>query len=163
MKLYDLTHNYQNLLELMDNEDIPQDEITAALNGLEGEFNLKAENIAKLLRSMEADTKAIKDEEKRLSNRRKALENRCTNLKTYLSDSMRAIGKDKIKGDIFTISFRNNAPSLNITDASILDKKYLILVPSQTVIDNGPLKEDLKNGVLVNGAELISNKSLMIK
>jgi len=160
MKLYDLTHNYQNLLELMDDESIPQEEITAALNGLEGEFNLKAENIAKLMRSMESDTKAIKDEENRLSKRRKALENRVISLKTYLSDSMRAIGKDKIKGDIFTLSFGKCPPSVYISDEALIDEAYYVDNP---IIDKKLILTELKGGHKVNGAELKQETSLRIK
>ena len=161
MKLYDLTHNYQNLLELLDNEDIPQDEITAALNGLEGEFDLKAENIAKLLKSMEADTKGLKDEEKRLSNRRKALENRCISLKGYLSDSMKAIGKTKIKGDIFTLSFGKCPPSVNVFDTDVLALKYFI--KQEPTIDKKAIIDDIKLGVEVAGVNIIQNTSLRIK
>lgn len=163
MKLYDLTHNYQNLLELLDNEDIPQDEITKALNGLEEEFDLKAENIAKLLKSMEADTKGLKDEEKRLSNRRKALENRCISLKTYLSDSMKAIGKDKIKGDIFTLSFGKCPPSVNVTDADAFKCWGYYWIPQEPTINKTKLLEDLKNGKEIPGAELQQKSSLRIK
>lgn len=161
MKLYELSHNYQNLLELMDNEDIPQDEITKALNGLEGEFNLKAENIAKLMKSMEADTKGLKDEEKRLSNRRKTLENRVISLKAYLSDSMKAIGKDKIKGDIFTLSFGKCPPSAYISDIALIGKRYFN--KQEPILDKKMVLAELKYGIEIPGAELKQESSLRIK
>lgn len=162
MKLYELASNYQNLLELMDDETIPQDEITKALNGLEGEFDLKAENIAKLLKSMEADTKGLKDEEKRLSNRRKALENRCISLKGYLSDSMKAIGKDKIKGDIFTLSFGKCPASAYISDISLIPLEFF--EPQLPILDKKLLLSSLKANDKVPGAELRNSEtSLRIK
>jgi len=161
MKLYELTSNYQNLLDLMDDETIPQEEITKALNGLEGEFDLKAENIAKLIKSMDADVKGLKDEEKRLANRRKALENRCISLKGYLSDSMRAIGRDKIKGSVITLQFQKNAPSVNVTNVDSIPRKYFIKpVP---MLQKAELLIALKNGLKVKGAELKQESSLRIK
>ena len=161
MKLYELTQNYQNLLDLLDNELIPQDEITAALNGLEGEFDLKCENIAKLMKSIEPDINGLKEEEKRLSNRRKVLENRVINLKQYLTDSMRAIGREKIKGSIFTLSFGKCPPCAYISNLSLLDNIYFI--PQDPTVDKKLVLADLKNGMKVLGAELKQETSLRIR
>ena len=161
MKLYELTQNYRNLQELLDDETIPQDEILKALNGLEGQFDEKAENIVKVMKSIDADVKGLKDEEKRLSDRRKALENRSINLKAYLTDSMRAIGKEKIKGNIFTLAFQKNPPSANISDTTLIDYKYLI--PQLPTIDKKSILTDLKSGLVVAGAELKQESSLRIK
>lgn len=161
MKLYELTQNYQNLLELLDDETMPQEEITAALNGLEGQFDLKAENIVKVMKSLDADVVGLKAEEKRLADRRKSLENRSLNLKAYLSDSMRAIKKEKIKGSIFTLAFQKNPPSVNIVDLTLIDKKYLIEQPS--TLDKKMILEDLKNDIEVYGAEIKQETSLRIR
>jgi len=159
--LYELTQNYQNLLELLDDELIPQEVITKALNGLEGQFDAKAENIVKLMKSMDADVKGLKDEEKRLSERRKSLENRSANLKEYLSNSMMAIGHVKIKGSIFTLAFQKNPPSAYITDLTLIDKKYLI--EQLPTVDKKMILEDLKNNVKVCGAEIKQESSLRIR
>ena len=161
MKLYELTQNYRNLQELLDDETIPQDEILKALNGLEGQFDEKAENIVKVMKSIDADVKGLKDEEKRLSDRRKSLENRSINLKAYLTDSMRAIGKEKIKGNIFTLAFQKNPPSVDILDWRLIDNEYLI--PQIPTVDKKRVLIDLKNGVRVDGVELKQGTSLRIK
>ena len=161
MKLYELTQNYQNLLELLDDETIPQDAITEALNGLEGEFDLKAENIVKLMKSMDADVTGLKAEEKRLADRRKALENRSSNLKQYLSDSMRAIGKEKIKGSVFTLAFQKNPPSAYISDITLIPTEYF--VEQEPMLDKKALLLGLKSGFQIFGAEIKQESSLRIK
>ena len=84
MKLYELTENYLNLQELLENPEVPQDLITSALEQVGEELEVKAENIAKLIKTLEVDIAGFKEEEKRLSDRRKSLENRVKNLKEYL-------------------------------------------------------------------------------
>ena len=61
-KLYDITQNYNNLLDLLDNAEIPKDMIDNALNEVGEEFELKAENIAKLIKNFESDVKSFKEE-----------------------------------------------------------------------------------------------------
>ncbi|MFR5747044.1 MAG: siphovirus Gp157 family protein, partial [Romboutsia timonensis] len=76
MKLYELTQNYLNLQELLENPEIPAEMIETALNEVGGQIEDKAENIAKLIKTLEADVSGFKAEEKRLADRRKSLENR---------------------------------------------------------------------------------------
>ena len=161
MKLYELAQNYKNILDLLDDSTISQEEITAALTGLEETFDIKAENIAKLIKSLEADIIGLKTEEKRLSDRRKALDNRVSNLKEYLTSTMMAIGKVKIKGSIFTLAFQKNPPSAYITDLTLLDKKYFI--EQLPTIDKKMILEDLKNDIKIQGAEIKQESSLIIR
>ena len=161
MKLYELSQNYKNLQELLDDETIDQNEILKALNGLEGQFDEKAENIVKVMKSIDADVKGLKDEEKRLSDRRKALENRSIRLKEYLSDSMKAIGREKIKGSVFTLAFQKNPPSLNLIDIDLIDKKYF--TESVPVIDRKMILVALKYGEIIPGCSIKQETSLRIK
>jgi hypothetical protein len=57
---------------------------------------------------MEAEAKALKDEEKRLADKRKLCENAVDRLKQNLFDSMKATGKKKFKTDLFTFSIQKN-------------------------------------------------------
>lgn len=161
MKLYELAQNYQNLLDLLDDETIGQEQITAALDGVEGQFDLKAENIVKLMKSIDADTKGLRDEEKRLATRRKTLENRSANLKTYLSDNMKAIGKEKIKGSIFTLAFQKCPPSVNVTDISLIPIEYFIA--QEPTLDKKLLLNNLKADEIVAGVEIKQEKTLRIR
>ena len=51
MKLYELTESYLNLQELLENPEVPQALITAALEQVGEELEVKAENIAKLIKT----------------------------------------------------------------------------------------------------------------
>ena len=160
MKLYELTQNYLNLLDLLENPDVPVEMVQSALNEVEGDFEEKAENIVKLMKSIEGDIKAFKEEEARLYTRRKALENKQKSLKRYLEGSLKALGKQEIKGKLFTFWIQKNAPKLIIEDLESIPKEYL-----ETYIEANKtkLKDDLNNGVKIAGAKLESSESLRIR
>jgi len=160
MKLYELTQNYLNLLDLLDNPEVPKEIIENALEEVEGTFEDKAENIVKLIRSVEAEVKAYKDEEDRLSTRRKTLENKVISLKGYLESSLKTIGKQEIKGKLFTLKIQKNAPSVVIDDVNTIPKKYLEVVEK---VDKKEIKEDLKNGLEIPGVKLEATESLRIR
>ena len=124
MKLYELTENYRNLQELLDNPEIDQELITKALDEVGEQLEEKAENIAKLIKTLEVEVNGYKTEEKRLADRRKTLENRITGLKSYIDATMKATGKKRFKGQLFSFNIQKNPPSVKITDNTLIPKEY---------------------------------------
>jgi hypothetical protein len=161
-KLYELSQNYNNLLDLLDNPDIPGEMITEALNTVNEDIEEKAENICKLIKSMEADATGYKEEESRLQNRRKTIENKVKGLKDYLDGAMKATGKEKIKGKLFTVAYQKNPPSVDITDIGILPKEYFC-EPVEPAPDKKHIMEDLKAGKEIPGATIKQGMSLRIR
>lgn len=160
MKLYELTQNYLNLQELLDNPEVPQEVITEALNNVGDQIEDKAENIAKLIKTIEVDVNGFKEEEKRLAEKRKSLENRVKSLKSYLEGAMIAANKEKFKGKLFSFNIQNNPPSVNISDGKLLPEEYWKIEKSE---DKSKIKEALKGGIEVPGAELVVSRSLRIR
>ena len=81
-------------------------------------------------------------------------------LKGYIKDNMLQLDKTKIKGDLFNVSVRNNAESVEILNESALpeDAFKVTRTPDKTAI-----KEALKNGHDVDGATLKRTQSLQIR
>jgi predicted nuclease with TOPRIM domain len=159
-KLYELTQNYQNLLDLLDNPEIPQDIIQEALNSVGEDIEVKVENIAKLIKSIEVDAKGFKEEEQRLATRRKSLENRIDSLKDYIEGAMRATSREKVKGKIFTLAIQKNAPSVDIVDLEAIPEEYFVVTKELT---KKQILEALKAGIEVPGAQIKQTESLRIR
>ena len=160
MKLFELTEQYQKLLSMVDDEcDIQA--IQDTLEGIEGMIADKAESIAKLIKSIEADEQAIKAEEERLYARRKALENRRLSIKEYLQNQLISAGIDKLKGTMFTVSIQNNPPSVQIAEGAKVPEKYLI--PQEAKVDKRALLDDLKAGAVYEGIEMIQTRGVRIR
>lgn len=161
MKLYELTENYLNLQELLENPEVPQELITSALEQVGEELEVKAENIAKLIKTLEVDIAGFKEEEKRLSDRRKSLENRVEKLKEYLDTSMKLTGKTKFKGRVFSFSIQPNPLGVDVLDEKVIPQKYFI--EKAPVLDKRTILKDLKNGEDIPGVKIKQTESLRIR
>jgi len=86
------------------------------LEGIEGEFEAKAENVAQYIKSLKAMEADIKEEERKLNRCRKTYERKIENMTTYLKNCMTMMNLKKVETPKAKISIKNNAPSLVITD-----------------------------------------------
>ena len=159
---YDISERYNNLLDLLNNPEVEFSLIESALNEVNEEFNDKADNIARLIRDINYDVDALKSEEKRLAERRKALENRQRSLKDYLENNMRSVGKDKFKTTFFSYNIQNNPPSLEVLDETLIPDSF-IKVEEVRNIDKKALLAELKNGNEISGCQLKIGQSLRIR
>lgn len=159
MKLYELTEKYNQLLEVAEGMD--QDVLIDTLEALEGAIEEKAENTAKVVKSLESDVNGIAKEIKRLQAMKKSRENNITNLKNYLHQQLEYAGMDKVKGELFTVALQKNPSKLVVHDITKINKDYFI--EQEPKLDNALLKDALKSGENVDGAELIQEKSLRIR
>ena len=157
MNLYELSVAFQEVQNMELDPEVMKD----TLDSIEDAIENKAENIAKLVRNLESDVSAYKEEEERLKTKRQATENKVKWLKTYLEDNMKLTGKTKFKSGMFNFSIQKNPASVNITDERIIPEEFLI--PQLPKIDKTALKDVLKNGVEVPGAELKQTEGLRIR
>lgn len=159
--LYKLNEQYQELLNKILYENVENEEdLIEELALIEIEIEEKAENTAIVLKDLEAQITKFKEEERRLSDRRKTLENNVKFLKLNLEDSMKLQGKKKFKTEHFSFNIQKNAPSVMITDEEKALKNYKRVTET---IDKAKLKDDLKNGVVLDYAELVQTESLRIR
>lgn len=157
MNLYELSQNYLAVQDM----DLEPETLKDTLDSIEEAIEDKAENIAKWIRNLEADKKAFEEEEKRFKEKKQAADNRIKSLKLYLEDNMRLTGKTKFKAGFFSFAIQNNPPSVEVFDEALLPERFLIEQPPK--IDRAGIKELLKAGEEVPGAELKQTKGLRIR
>jgi hypothetical protein len=157
MKLYELSSAYQQILELIEEGQ----ELDDTLESLSDAIQVKAENIAKVITTLDAQSVVIKDEEKRLYERRKSMEAQVISLKGYLETELRKCGIDKVKGQLFTIAMQRNAPSVEILDEALIPSEFIKTI-TNTSVDKRLLLEALKENEIA-GATLRQTESLRIR
>lgn len=143
MTLYELTSEYTELLAMLEDPEMDEQVIADTLEGLSGEIEAKADGYARVIKQMDADSKAIKAEEERLYNRRKSLENRISYLKNRLQFAMELTGSTKIKTELFNIGITKNPAKVVIDDPSRIYEGFLI--PQEPKIDTAAIKNELKD------------------
>ena len=159
MKLYELNQQYKQLQEMAD--DLDPMTLKDTLESIKESIEDKAENTAKLIRSWEAEANAIKEEEKRLANRRKSLENNAKNSKEYLFEQLRIAGIEKVKRPTITVSISNNPHSIEILDSTLIPSDYII--QKDPDIDKKGLIQALKDGADIPGVALCQRQGLRIR
>lgn len=143
--LYEITGDYLRLLEMLEEEEsIDPQAFADTLDGIEGEFEIKADGYARVLKELTAEAGKYDAEIQRMTARRDSLNNRSKMLKQHLYESMKATGKTKFKTDLFSFGIQKNGglqPMEIVPDMEIPDE-YCRKEP-----DNTKIREALKNGV----------------
>lgn len=156
--LYELKDKYLKLLDLALEEDAAVFQDT--LEALEDAIEDKAENIVCVIKEIEGDINTLKAEEKRLKERRQALEKKKEHLRWYLQDELEVMNIPRLKTARFTISLRDNAPKVNVIDETLIPFNFIKTAYS---VDKKAVKEALENGEVVEGATLIQERGISIR
>lgn len=125
MHLYDMTGEYQDILDAIEAADGEMsDEQVAALEALGHSIEVKAENVAKVIRSLEADAEGLRQERLRFAQKEQAATNKVARLKGYLLDCLRAAGRDKIKGELLSVAVQQSGESVVVTDEKAIPAAF---------------------------------------
>ena len=154
--LYELTELYSNLMDL----DLEDEQVQEALEDIDEKIEVKADNIAKLIKGLEGQKDICKVEEERIYARRKSIENRINNLKEYLQATMIATDKRKFKTDLFSFNIQKNRASLKILDEEKVPEEY---VEYDRKVLKDKLKKAIAEGLEVDYAEMIQSESIKIR
>ena len=163
MKLYELIRQKQDLLNAiadMDHEDLElSDAVGDTLDALNEAIEAKAEDVTSFIFSLQADSAALKQEEQRLSERRRLNDAKVERMKTYLADMLQEADIDKVQGLKYTIGFRKSEKVV-VTNVDALPERFLRVKREPNLTT---LKEALKAGQAFDGVSLITNKNLSIR
>lgn len=165
MKLYEIANDYLALMQAIEDEEIPEEAIADTLEAITGEIESKADNIACLLKNISAEMAAIREEEKRLAERRKAKENTHERLKQYLSDVLQRTGINKVETARNSISFRKSE-AVEVDESFIAwatEHRDDLVKFGEPTADKTAIKKALKDGAEIVGAKLVVNQNIQIK
>lgn len=144
MKLYELTHEYQEALDaLSDNENFDSDTVKDTLDGLKCEVEEKCLNVAAYIKNCQAEVDAMKEYEQRMNKKRKVVENKVASLKEYLQHHMETTECTDIKGTELSLAVRLGPAALVIDDEALAFERFHKV---RTVMDEAALKYCLVKG-----------------
>lgn len=104
-QLYALTGKLAELQAMADTDDEGLKEaLQYAMDEIQGDFNLKADNIVMLRRNIESDVTAIDTELERLKELKRIKSNSVSEITDYLRRNMQAANIKSIKRPLFTIT-----------------------------------------------------------
>ena len=157
--LYELATEYQDALMTL--TDMDDEAVIDTLEGLKGELEVKAVNVAMYCGNITATITAMKDAEKRIADRRKAYENKVININKYLKKNMENAGIHKIETPEMKLAIQKNPTRVNINDETAVPEEFWN-ERTTIVLDKKLLKAALEKDE-VSGCELVQETRLVIK
>ena len=140
--------------------DEPTEEQEQQLDNLVMALPDKLEGCCKYLANIQPIIEGFKAEEKRLSDKRKVLENKVTRFKHYIQSSMEIAGMYDVEAGTFTVKLQQNPKSVKVLDETLIPVDYLV---TTTSLDKVALKAALKDGDVAGAILESSGLSLRIK
>lgn len=143
--LYDITDEYKELLDLLQTTDADDEVIQTTIEstGLKDDFRNKVDSYLYVIDELEAISERIREEEKRLAERRRMQERNARKMKETLTDTMELLEIQKEKTDRYTLWVQNNPQRLVVEDEKEIPEAYWEKQPPK--LNRKLLLDDLKN------------------
>lgn len=156
MKLYELDASIQALIDSLPDGELDT-ENEAKLDALVMQKEAKCLSIAAVCKSMKYEHDAIAEEEKKLRERRTAIDNRREWLRGYLARHLEP--GEKMKDARCMISWRTTT-AVDVAEGTVLpdDCVRVIIEPNKTI-----LKQRLEAGEEIEGVALVARTSIQIR
>lgn len=154
--LYELNQKF-NEFEFEIDEETGEILNAEELDKIELERNEKLENIGLWIKNLESDAEAYKREKDSFAEKERLAKNKVESLKKYLNF---VLNGDTFKSDRVNITYRKST-ALNVIDEYVIPKKYF--VKQAPKLDKKAVKDAIKSGKKVKGAEIIEKENIQIK
>lgn len=161
LSLYQITNAFPALME---NEEITEENKKQIIEELTVLLQQKSQNIIGYVRNNELTIEAMKVEEKRLSDMRKALENKNSKFKEYVKECMENSGLIKIDTALGSLSIAKSPISVEIENENEVPSEFkqeviTVKIDKKAIADNFKATGEVPNGVVIH----TDNTNLRIK
>lgn len=161
--LFLIVQEYREAADKLANLDLPPEVIADTLDGMSGEIEAKAQSVAHVVRSLQAQAQACREWAADAKARADAMDKRAEYLTQSVADAMRACGISKISGPGVALSFRTST-AVDIFEPGMLPSQFLRYPEAPPPApDKRAIGEALKSGHDVPGARLDVRQNLQIK
>ena len=140
LSLYQITNAFPMLIA---QEEMTEEDKKKVEKELIELLQQKSQNLIGYTRNIELTIEAMKNEEKRISEQRKTLENRLTKFKEYVKECMEQGGFTKLETPLGTLSIAKNPPSVEIINEEEIPGEYKTEIVTVKV-DKTAIKEHFK-------------------
>ena len=158
--LYNLESEYLRIAEALTEGEVTE-ELEQALQINQSELQAKGLAYGHMIKSLEYDVDIIDVEIARLEAIRNSRKNALDRLKTNLKGAMELYGIVELKSPTMKVSFRKSE-SVVVNDLSQLESRFVKTKLTKEA-DKVAIKQAIKDGESILGAELVINNNIQIK
>lgn len=161
--LYIIANEYKQAAQKLADLDLPPEVIEDTLESIGGDLEVKAQNVAYMVRGLESEAAAIGEWVKAANERAKAVMNRAARMRDYLAANMLIAGVEKVTGPGVALSFRASS-AVVIDEPALIPAEFMRQAPPpEPVPDKTAIAAAFKAGKDVQGARIEHRKNLQIK
>lgn len=141
--LYELTSEMQELMDWMNDPEADIEAIADTLEGMQFEFEKKAEGYCKVIRQFEADAQMYKAEAARFTQKQALAENNAKYLKEKLKNAMIATGNENgLDAGLFKLKIAGNGGKKPLKITGDVPTEFVKMVPQN---DNDAIRNFLES------------------
>lgn len=160
--LYLIASEYRAAADKLADLELPPEVVADTLEGMSGELETKAQNVALMVRSLEATAAACKQWSKDAAERAKAIESRADSLRHYLASNMERCGLEKIEGPGVRIGWRKSS-AVVVDEPDLIPAEFMRQPePPPPAPDKKAIADAIKAGQEVPGAHVEHRRNLQI-
>ena len=166
VSLYTLAAQYQQDFMRLADLDLDSETVADTLDGMDGELEVKAANVAMFLRGLDATEAGMAAARDEMEARRVSVGKRAAAMRAYLLSAMTLTGILKVESPCIKITVQNNPVSVDIFELGLLPAFYMRTPepkPPVAAPDKAFIKAALENGEDVPGSRLVRSQKLVIK
>ena len=145
------------------------DALLDTLDAVDGEMEDKLANCGAFIKQLNAEADALDDEIKSLRQRSAAKKREIDSFKAYMMSCMESADVKKIDQPLAKLTIRQNAESVEVADEknfiewAMTNDRDDLLRYSMPDINKTAIKDAIRSGADIPGAQLVRTKSLIIK
>lgn len=156
--LFEMTNEARALYELLQADEIDAETFEDTLESIGVEQKL--ESYCQIIRQYEADAALYLAEADRVNKKARQAENNAKRMKGALLAYMQSVGKDKDKAGTFSVSI-SSFQAVNVYNEADVPEQYF--VPQEPKISKTLIRDAIKAGEEVPGAEMVTNLGVRIR
>lgn len=159
MNLFELNEKYR---ELEQRDDLDPETLKDTLDSINDSREVKLDNIANWIENNQADIDFLDKKIKQLQADKKSLVNRTKSLMEYMTTAIDDSGLKELKTENHILKPRNYRASVSIINEDDIPSEYFE-VKTEEKVNKTAIYNAIKDGKIVNGAELKPNRKTVIK
>ena len=162
LALYQLADDYLSAFDTLTEMDMPPEVVNDTLESMRGDIQVKATNVGMFIRNLESMAESIREAEKQMASRRKAIEARAKQIEDYLLYNMQRTEISRIESPYFAIIRKMNPPKV-VLHGAVPDEFLRHPEPPPPEADKKAIAEYIKAGNSPDWAELVQTERVEIK
>jgi hypothetical protein len=152
--LFSITKAMTEIIDAALDEDVKQETIEQ-LNDL---LINKVDGCVMYFEQLNNQIAYIVEKQKEVAEYKKRLEKKAAKFEEYVNACLKMSGKELLQGEIHQIKKRKPSKVVSIVDENLIPAKYWKIPEAPPKLQLAELKNDLKKGEAIDGAQLVDGK-----